>query len=371
MAEELKKFYNANSIAEIGNMLKSAHPSFDASSFALDACKGLEELELMPRAEHIARAMIAHLPPEPETLLDIITRSLPDVVPVIENHSFDAFVFAPHTYVIRMRGLHHFDAAMRANYEITQRFTAEFSVRPFLEYYPDKTLELFHTWVSDPSHHVRRLVSEGSRPRLPWASRLTVFKEDPTPVIELLERLKDDESLYVRRSVANNLNDIGKDHPRVLSRIAKEWLHEASSERTWLVHHAVRTAVKRGDTEILELLGYGSNSEVEFHDIIIPKKPTHIGECVRIAFTVVNPSTSILNVLVDLRLHFVKANGELYPKVFKLGTAELLPGGSKTFKKSVSIQQLSTRTHYPGEHLVEAQVNGKAIKIGTFDVVAP
>ena len=166
----------------------------------------------------------------------------------------------PHCFFVAEYGLDHFEPSMQAHYQLTQRFTAEFSIRPFLIKHTEATLARLRQWARDPNEHVRRLVSEGTRPRLPWASRLPAFQADPAPVLALLELLKDDPALYVRRSVANNLNDIGKDHPRVLMQTAQRWMRDATPERAWVVRHALRWAVKQGDPAALKVLGFGKKS---------------------------------------------------------------------------------------------------------------
>ena len=164
---------------------------------------------------------------------------------------------------------------MQAQHELTQRFTAEFSIRPFIERHPEATLARLAQWTQDPSPHVRRLVSEGTRPRLPWASRLRDFQRDPAPVLALLERLKDDPELYVRRSVANNLNDIGKDHPDLLADVARRWLQNASPERRWIVRHALRSAIKRAEPGALSALGYGAAPTLAIERVRIEPKRLH------------------------------------------------------------------------------------------------
>jgi 3-methyladenine DNA glycosylase AlkC len=258
---------------------------------------------------------------------------------------------------------------MRAQYELTQRFTAEFSIRVFLERYPEATLARLREWARDPNVHVRRLVSEGTRPRLPWAPRLRSFQDDPRPVLELLELLKDDPELYVRRSVANNLNDIGKDNPAALVETCRRWLDGASAERRWLVRHALRSAVKRGDPDALALLGFGAEAVVAVRDLRIEPTVAPIGGSVTVAVELANESAETQPLLVDLRIHFVKANGKTSPKVFKLKELELEPGASARLGKTISLAQHSTRTHYPGRHRVELLVNGRASEAGAFDVV--
>jgi 3-methyladenine DNA glycosylase AlkC len=257
---------------------------------------------------------------------------------------------------------------MQAQYELTQRFTAEFSIRPFLEHHTTATLERLRIWTGDPSPHVRRLVSEGTRPRLPWAPRLRIFQRDPQPVLELLELLKDDPELYVRRSVANNLNDIGKDHPQLLAETARRWMEDAPEERQWLVRHALRSAVKRAEPGALAALGFVSQADVTLDSPQISPAHARIGGTVTIAFTLTNTTTTPQRILVDLRIHYVKSGGRTAPKVFKLSTVDLAPQQTAALSRSISLQQMTTRTHYPGTHQVDIVLNGSARPLGTFEL---
>ena len=256
---------------------------------------------------------------------------------------------------------------MAAQYELTKRFTAEFSIRAFLDRYPDATLAQLREWAGDSDVHVRRLVSEGSRPRLPWAPRLRAFQADPRPVIELLELLKDDSEEYVRRSVANNLNDISKDHPDLVVEIARSWWVGAPSPRRRLVRHGLRTLIKQGHPGALAVLGYGPDSPVEVGVSVTPETVA-IGGKVRVEVRLVNPSSEEGGALVDLIVHFVKANGSTSPKVFKGAEVSLPSGEEKTISKSISLRQHSTRTHYPGRHIVEVQLNGHVVPGAGFEI---
>ncbi len=368
MAEPLKNFFNAEAVREIGRMISVVHRSFDASSFHKHATRSLDTLELLPRAKHIAAVLREHLPPDTKKALTILIDSLPEVVPVDENHAFSSFIFLPHTVVIADHGPMEFELGMRANYEVTQRFTAEFSIRPFLMQHQARTLKMLEKWTSDKSHHVRRLVSEGTRPRLPWASRLPMFQRDPSPVIALLDMLKDDPSLYVRRSVANNLNDIGKDNPDVLFSTARSWLKGASTERQWIVNHALRSSIKRGEKEAFNILGYGATPKVKIVACTITPSRVKIGASVKIEIELRNTTKLVQQLLVDAQVHFVKSNGTTSPKVFKLDMFELAPGEHRTVRKTISVRQHTTRTHYPGEHRVDVLLNAVPMQIGAFDL---
>jgi 3-methyladenine DNA glycosylase AlkC len=246
-------------------------------------------------------------------------------------------------------------------------FTAEFSIRAFLEAHPEQTLARLRQWTCDPSHHVRRLVSEGTRPRLPWAPRLRAFQKDPRPVVELLELLKDDTELYVRRSVANNLNDIGKDHPELLTAIARRWLRGASDQRRWIVNHALRSAVKRADAGALGALGYGGKAAVKLRHVNIDPPVARIGGTVRIGFELCNAGRKPQRVMADLVVHFVKSRGT-GAKTFKLKALELAPGERLLLGKTISLRQLTTRKHHAGEHRIEALLNGQRVPLGKFQL---
>ncbi|HUO47170.1 MAG TPA: DNA alkylation repair protein [Acidimicrobiia bacterium] len=233
-----------------------------------------------------------------------------------------------------------------------------------------RTLARLREWARDPSPHVRRLVSEGTRPRLPWAPRLRGFIDDPTPVLDLLELLKDDPATLVRRSVANNLNDIGKDHPDLLADVGRRWMVGASPERKALIRHALRSAVKRGEAGALEVLGFGDASQATITEVAITPLSVNIGERVHISFRLTNRGSSHALYNVDLKIHFVNANGATSPKVFKVKAVELDQGGSTDMAKSISLAQHTTRTHNPGKHEVEAMVNGVTITLGEFDLIA-
>ncbi len=257
MAEPLKNQFGADVPHAIGAMLQAVHRPFPVAAFVEDCLSGYDTLELMPRGRHIASALRKHLPQHVPAALDILVASLGQPVGRETTAGMGGFLFMPHCFFVAEHGLDNFEESMRAQHALTQRFTAEFSIRPFLVRHPKATLARLRKWANDPSDHVRRLVSEGTRPRLPWAPRLAAFQADPAPVLELLELLRDDPALYVRRSVANNLNDIGKDHPQLLAATARRWLQDAPPERVWVVRHALRWAVKQGAPWALDLMGFG------------------------------------------------------------------------------------------------------------------
>ncbi len=369
MAEALKNQFGVEIPGNIARMISRVFPAFDQKAFIRDALEGYAVLELMPRAWKIARDLRSHLPDNYAEAVDVLIASLGPKLDGTEGLGMAPFVYLPHVCFVAEFGLEHFEDSMRAQYELTQRFSAEFSIRPFLERHRDATLSRLADWVKDPSPHLRRLVSEGTRPRLPWAPRLREFQQDPRPVLALLELLKDDPSLYVRRSVANNLNDIGKDHPSLLVQTARRWMRNASEERRWLVRHALRSAVKRAEPGALAVMGFGKKSEVSLGNARITPKRAVIGGSVEIAFEITSTHSQRQQVLVDFRIHFVKANGKTSPKVFKLRTIHLAPGETVHMRKSVSLAEMTTRKHYAGTHKVDAVLNGYTSSLGKFELV--
>ncbi len=273
----------------------------------------------------------------------------------------------PLAHFVEVYGLEHFEVSVRAMKEITQRHSSEFTIRPFLVRYPDAMLAVLHEWVHDENFHVRRLVSEGTRPRLPWGMRLHQFVKDPTPTLALLEHLKDDPSEYVRRSVANHLNDITKDHPDLVLMTVRRWREGASQGTNWLIRHALRSLVKAGHPQALALLGYGE-ATVSLVDFQVQPAQIELGQSVTFTFTLRNDAAAAQDLLIDYVVYYVKANGSTSPKVFKLNTRTVAPGETITIQKKHPIKPITTRVHYPGTHTIAIQVNGQNLGGSTFEL---
>jgi 3-methyladenine DNA glycosylase AlkC len=371
VAEPLKAFFSPSLVRRLAADLARVHPAFPARHFVKDACAGLEALELLDRGRHIARALARHLPKSYPKAVAVLVRSLGP------EHASDEllgagmapFFYLPHTLFVAEHGLGHFDLSMQAQYELTKRFSAESSIRPYLARDPERALAVLHAWTTDPNPHVRRLVSEGTRLRLPWAPRVAWLDEHPERVLALLDLLKDDPSTLVRRSVANNLNDLGKVHPERLVRTAAAWLDKGSPERHRLIEHALRSAVKRGEPAALRLLGYGQRAAVAVEDVRISPRRVAIGGRVSVGFTLVSRSRTSQDLLVDMAVHFVKANGRPAPKVFKVKRVVLPARERAVFATSVSLAVHTTRTPHPGRHAVDVIVNGQPPPGGVFPVV--
>jgi 3-methyladenine DNA glycosylase AlkC len=366
VADQLKHFFDGALVGRIGDAMVRAHRGFPRDRFVAEARRGLGSLELMDRGRHIAGALRRALPDDYPRAVEILIASLGPVGADLEGGGMAPFFYLPHVILVAEHGLGHFEASMRAQYELTQRFTAEFSLRAFLDRYPAESLAVLARWATDPSVHVRRLVSEGTRPRLPWAPRLRRFDDDPTPILALLETLRDDPELYVRRSVANHLGDIAKGAPERVLAVCECWMKDATPERAWMVRHALRYLVKKGDRRALAVLGFGKTS-VAVSGHIAPVKVA-IGDKASVEVTVRSTAKKAQELEVDLAVHFVKADGSARPKVFKLRTLTLAAGAAASASRTITFATLTTRKPYPGRHVVEAIVNGQAFPIGHIDV---
>lgn len=368
MAEQLKHFFSPDLVRRLASDLARAEPSFPASPFIRTAVRGLEDLELMDRGRHICRALREHLPADYPSALAILLRSLGPEHGKDEllGGGMGPFFYLPHTMFVAEYGLDHFDLSLEAQHELTRRFTAEWSIRPYLEKDPERTLRKLKTWAKDKNPHVRRLVSEGTRLRLPWGARVRWLGDHPERVLALLEPLKNDVSSLVRRSVANNLNDLSKDYPELTIQTCRSWLAGGSPETQALVQHALRSLVKKGHRGALELLGVGAQPQIEVRSIELAPKAVHIGEAVRFSFELRSSSRQSQELAVDYAVHFVKANGGTSPKVFKLKRVTLSARGSIALSGRVALAQMTTRKHYPGLHRVELLVNGVVFPLADF-----
>ncbi len=257
----LKLLLDKEAISQLGENLKIVSNGFDEERFCKEALKNIEPLGIKERADHIASVMQNHLPKTYAEAVDILLQSLTPPLVETENNGLAPLFYMPHCAFIAKYGVSPtynsgkdpFEISMNAQYELTQRFTCEFSIRSFIQNDEKRTLKVLYKWMKDSNPHVRRLCSEGTRPRLPWASKLHSFAKDPSPVLPILEELKNDSHLYVRRSVANHLGDIAKDNLDLALKICDNWLHNASKELKWVIRHALRNPVKKGNLDAIEL----------------------------------------------------------------------------------------------------------------------
>lgn len=364
----LKDFINGDLCEQIADRIAVVHPAFDRAGFLRAVIAELPSLELKQRFAWVADKLREYLPEDYPTALDILLRILDEADGRFEPIEDAGFRLLPIPTFVYRHGLGHLEASLDAMVVITRQTSCEGAIRPYIIQYPQAALARLHQWALDDDEHVRRLVSEGSRPRLPWWPQLTDLIADPTPTLALLEALKDDPSLYVRRSVANHLNDIGKDHPDLLLARMDAWADGASEERRWLINHALRSLVKRGDKRALAILGFGSPA-VELRELTLEPAELDFGNEIEFSFELRNVGAEAQNLMIDFVLHFVKANGSTAPKVFKLKKMKLAVDEITRIEKRFAIRPISTRKYYPGRQRLEIQVNGTVLGGAEFELV--
>ncbi|WP_262691140.1 DNA alkylation repair protein [Kordiimonas aestuarii] len=370
----LKNYFNQDVIRQTAAIFGRVDPGFDAVQFTEIAGAGLDGLELKERVIQIMHALDATLPDDFDAFTECVLASMhKSEDPSGEGLSFDGsgltgFAAWPVTELVSKRGLDVPERALPLLKEVTKRFTAEFAIRPFLVTHRDYTLSVLNGWVEDRSRHVRRLVSEGTRPRLPWGMRLHDFVADPQPILPFLEALRDDGEDYVRRSVANSLNDVAKDHPDRVGKIVAKWLPGANPDRERLLRHACRTLIKAGHKPTLDAFGYGAMDGLSCTLAI--KTPTvAYGQSLEFEVELDGDVTG-RPLMLDYAIHFVKANGERTPKVFKWKDAKVNGRGLRAAKRH-AIKPITTRRYYGGEHLLEIWANGRSVASAAFTLVIP
>ncbi len=370
MPEPFKNAFNLPLITGMADHFHQQWPEFDMQGFTAAASKDLDALELKARSEQIMFAMIDYLPADFSRAAEMILATLSpahdgDIFgELVDEHGISGWAIMPMAHYVGLRGHDHFETAMNLFKELTKRFSSEFAVRLFLLQEPEKTWLVMKQWTQDSDKHVRRLASEGIRPRLPWAMRLTQFINDPSPVIELLELLKDDRDAYVRRSVANNLNDIAKDHPELVADIAEQWMQGASKQRRQLVRHACRSLLKQGNAKVLQLFGYGE-LQLEKIRVLVQTPVVEFGMALQFSLSINSTADHDQPLMIDYVIHHQKANGKTSAKVFKWRTTSLAAKQSLCFSKTHAMRKITTRVYYPGLHRLEVMVNG--IIVGSAD----
>lgn len=356
---QVRDVFNEKVVNRLAEDLARAWRGFDARGFCRSIYPKLKSLTFSERNNLIRDRLWEYLPKEYPRALEIILKALPSELPDCELTGFEGFMILPQNEFVAKYGLEHYDLSIQALYQMTKRFTAEGAIRPFLQRYPEKTLAILSQWAEDENCHVRRLVSEGTRPRLPWTMQLKQFIEDPRPVLPLLEKLKCDPELMVRRSVANNLNDIAKDNPHIVVETLRRWKKVDDEGIQWLVRHAARTLVKQGNQEILAILGYSPKVDMTVSKLKLGKPVVHIGDKLHFSFEIHSTSKRSQTLVIDYVIQHVKANGKLTPKVFKLAQKTLEAGERISMAKTHSFRKITTRKYYPGTHALEIQVNGR------------
>ncbi|PCJ82025.1 MAG: DNA alkylation repair protein [Bacteroidetes bacterium] len=249
----LKNLLGEEAVVQLGKNIRCVYPEFESSAFVKASLEDIEPLGIMDRGRHIAIKMRDYLPKNYSDAIAILLKSLTPPLEKTEDNGLAGLFYMPHNSFVSEFGLDDFETSIKAQYELTKRFTCEYPIRPFIKKYEKRTMETLYSWMYDEDPHVRRLCSEGTRPRLPWSTKIDAFVKDPTPSIQILEHLKNDPDLYVRRSVANHVGDIAKDHLDLALDLCENWLDGASAELKWVIRHAVRNPIKKGNERAVEL----------------------------------------------------------------------------------------------------------------------
>ena len=363
--EPLKdQFFNRAFVTQLARDLHAADSRFDTANFiqrVLD--KNWKSRELKERMHHVADCLHAALARDYKTCIELL-------IPIVQKRikegrtSFGDMIFPD--FVERF-GIEDFNTSIRALEIFTVACSSEFAVRPFIVRYPRETMQVMLKWSRHKNEHVRRLSSEGCRHRLPWGMALPAFKKDPRPVLQILENLKSDPSEYVRRSVANNLNDISKDNLEIALATAERWLRQ-DKESAALVRHALRNELKKGNKRALKLFALSHQTKAQIRSLKVTPQKIRIGESAHLEFKLQVPVNERLR--IEYWVHFVKASGKASKKVFQITEKNFPAGAHQSFKKKHRFQDFTTRKHYAGEHKVVVAINGMAKASATLSLLS-
>ena len=362
MPSQLKDMFDPARYRSLASELSTLSPSFNATAFLSHTLTGLADRELMDRMRRTSTGVALALPVPYREQLTVLRALAPRLS--------SGFVSIFLSDFVAQHGLDpaHSTDSLDALREFTRYGSAEFAIRPFIQRDPAGTLALLHRWTADTDEHIRRLASEGSRPRLPWGARLQFLVADPTPTLPILTALRADPSLYVRKSVANHLNDITKDHPDLALDLVSTW-DRTQPHTAWIIRHALRTLIKRGHPRALALLGAGAAPKLTATFSVSPKR-IQLGATVTVTATLTSTASRAQSLLVDYVVHYARASGKGSEKVFKWKPLTLSPGETLTITKRQTIRDFSTRRHHPGRHRLELQINGRRLSETAFTLSA-
>ena len=360
MADPIKNIYNHKSLSKLALEIKSVYSPFQAEEFLKSVMdETWDGLELKERTYRISETLGKYLPQDYSAAIGVIDKVVVNYGSWLE----DGFVgFFPVFVEVYGQDEANWDISMNALANYTQYASSEFAVRVFIINHEQRMMAQMYAWSKHENRHVRRLASEGCRPQLPWGQALASFKKDPSPILPILEQLKTDPCEWVRRSVANNLNDISKTHPDLVIKIAKDW-YGKDKNTDWIVKHACRTLLKKGNCDALAIFGYDDVASVDISDFALGLVSISIGEDITFSFSV--SASKAARVRLEYGIDYVKANGKRSRKIFKISEASLKENDKKSYTKKHSFADVSVRKHYPGTHSVTLIVNGA--EQGTLD----
>jgi len=359
MPDLLKDYYNRELLCEIALDMQSAYSPFQVDAFVESTMgEDWDDLELKGRIYRIATSLGRFLPPDYREAIGILDKAVLSYGTWLDSSGW----FFPAFVEVFGQDEENWDVSVAALARYTPYSSSEAAVRPFIINDEERMMEQMYAWSKHESEDVRRLSSEGCRPQLPWAQALPSFKKDPTPVLPILEQLKADPSLHVRKSVANNLNDISKTHPDLVARIAKDWYGE-NEHTDWIVKHGCRTLLKQGRRDVLAIFGYHDVTSIDVEGLAIGAEAISLGDDITFEFTL--HARDATKVRLEYGVDYVKANGKRNRKIFQLSELSLKEGERKPYTRKHSFADLSTRKHYPGTHSITLIVNGA--ERGTLD----
>ena len=359
MAALLKDAFNKKVIIVLASEIKKQYRSFESEAFierVLD--RSWKKRELKQRIRHISECLTTFLPKSYEKALGILKPVSLEI-----SVQCDGLVHLIFPDFVELCGLDDYKNSVSAMAFFTSGSSSEFPVRHFIVKYEKKMMAQMYKWASSDDAHLRRLASEGCRPRLPWAIALPEFKNDPTPILPILEKLKNDESEYVRRSVANNLNDISKDNPKIVIKLAKAWLGKCT-ETNKLVKHGCRTLLKQGEPDVLKLFGFRAPRDIKLKKLKITKE-INMGEKIDFEFSLQTTKKKLGKLRIEYIIEFVRLNNKTGKKVFKISEGKYSESERCVTKKH-SFKPISTRKYYPGKHSISIVVNGIVLSTKSF-----
>jgi 3-methyladenine DNA glycosylase AlkC len=363
--------FNRERVTYLAGLFRAANPQFDDQGFIRETMQSLTALELKQRISHIAACLEHYLPRDFSLAATQIVDALPPPLdPSLKDDDFGDFIFAPLGEFVVRNGLDakHLKKSLGTLKQLTMRFSMEDAIRYFINKFPTETLAELRTWATDRNYHVRRLVSEGTRPSLPWSGRLSLDTAVPLPLLDLLHA---DSTRYVTRSVANHLNDLAKRQPEQVVETLTRWRaagQQAPEELAWMSRHALRTLVKQGHPAALSFLGFDGSPPVVVEAFQMRTPTVRAGEALE--FTVDLRAQQATRLVLDYVLDAAKAGGKRSQKVFKLKQIELSPGESvKITKRHVLRADATTYRLYPGPHHVTLQINGQAFGTASFELL--
>ena len=367
MPEPLKNMYNPTSLKKLALNIQSVYSPFQVDEFLASTLdETWNSLELKARCRKITTSLREYLPNDYREAIDVINMA------IITFGSYGSWtendcMFFPDFVEMYGQSEENWDISIDAMARYTPYATAEFAVRPFIINHEERMMAQMYAWSKHENEHIRRLASEGCRPALPWAQALPKYKQDPSPILPIITQLKNDPSLYVRRSVANNMNDISKTHPDLVTTLAQEWYGE-NEHVNWLVKHGCRTLLKQGNPDVLALFGFHDSASINVNDFALKSTSILFGGDITFSFDISTQEAT--KVRLEYGIDYVKSNGKRNRKIFQISEISLKANENKSYSKKHSLADVSVRKHYPGTHSITLIVNGAEQSTLDFELSA-